>query len=257
MIKLVYVIRRRQGLSAEDFATYWRDTHGPLVEKQASAIAARRYVQSHPIDHPANEAMRAVRGMLPPADGVTEVWWDSLEAMQAAYATPEGAEAGQILRADEERFIDFSGSSVFLTEEHEIFDRTGGKGPGPEAVKVTYLLARRPEMSVAQCHATWLKDHGPLVKSHAERLLMARYVQSHAIAPDVNEGFRQAGGYIQPFEGITEVWVRSLADLEASGQTAEQQAAAMELVEDERRFVDMGRSHCFLTREHLVFDHVK
>ncbi len=252
MIKLVYVITRRSDLSPEAFADFWLHRHGPLVAEHAATLRLRKYVQSHLFDHPANEGMRAARGMLPPVDGITEVWWDSIEDFQGAYATEAGAKAGAALAEDEAKFIDFTRSTVFLTQEHPIFDRTGGRGPGPEALKVTYLLKRRNDLSRAECHATWLRDHGPLVKSFAEVLRMARYVQSHTIDPELNGAAR---GFQPPLDGITEVWVGGLADLGGGGQTEEAPRAAAALVEDERRFVQMDASRCFLTREHLIFDH--
>jgi len=255
MIKLVYVIVRREEMSPEAFRDYWLRRHGPLVAAQARALRLRRYVQSHPFDDPASEAMRAARGMAPPVDGVTEVWWESLDDFSAAYATPEGAEAGRILAEDEAKFIDFARSCVFLTEEHLIFDRTDGRGPGPDAVKATYLLARREGLTQAECHRTWLQDHGPLVASFAEVLRMAKYVQSHAIAPEINAGFQSARNFQPPLDGITEVWVNSMDDLAAGGATEAGRAASAALVEDERRFVQMDRSRLFLTREHLIFDH--
>ncbi len=255
MIKLVYVITRRADLSVEAFRDYWLHRHGPLVAAQAEALQLRKYVQSHLIDHEANEAMRGVRGMLPAVDGITEVWWESLDALQAAYATPEGAASGAILAEDEAKFIDFSNSQVFLTEEHTVFDHTGGKGPGPDAVKVTYLLAARHDLTQAQCHQTWRNDHGPLVASFAKPCLMQKYVQSHTIAQEANAASQALRGYAPPLDGITEVWIDSLADLARSGETEAGRAGAMALVEDERRFVEMGRSRCFLTKEHLIFDH--
>jgi hypothetical protein len=255
MIKLVYVIARRAEMSAEAFHDDWLNRHGPLVSAQAEALGLRKYVQSHLIDHPANEGLRAVRGMLGPVDGITEVWWDSAEALKAAYATPEGANAGRILAKDEETFIDFSNSHVFLTQEHLIFDHTDGKGVGQEAVKVTYLLARRRDLTQAACHETWLNDHGPLVASFAQILDMAKYVQSHTIEPETNARFQAGKGYRPPLDGITEVWIPSLETLEQGGATQVERDASMALVVDERRFVEMGQSRCFLTREHLIFDH--
>ncbi len=254
MLKLVYVISRKPGLSADEFRAYWLDRHAPLVTEMAAAIGALRYVQSHVYDHPANEAMRAVRGMLPPVDGVTEVWWESRAAFEAAYGSPEGQAAAARLAEDEARFIDFSRSQVFMTEEHEIFDHRDRRPVGGGALKVTYLLAGREGMSPEDVQRTWLHDHGPLVASFAETLLMARYVQSHTVEDDLNEGFRAGRGYLPPLDGITEVWLASLSELEASGETEDQRAAAMALVEDERRFVGMGRSRCFLTREIPIFD---
>jgi hypothetical protein len=254
MIKLVYVIVRREEMSAEAFRDYWLTRHGPLVAAQAKALKLRKYVQSHPVDEAASEAMRAVRGMRGPADGVTEVWWDSLEDFQSVYGTAEGAESGRILAEDEAKFIDFEKSAVFLTEEHLIFDHTGGRGPGPDAVKATYLLTKRDDLTQAECHETWLKDHGPLVASFAGPLRMAKYVQSHAIAPEVNAGIQVGRGYEPPLDGITEVWVDSR---EATGTADEARAAGAALVEDERRFVQMDKSRLFMTREHVIFDHTR
>lgn len=257
MIKLVYVIVRRADLSPDAFRDYWLNRHGPLVAAQAQALRLRKYVQSHLVDHPMNEALRGVRGMLEPVDGITEVWWDSVADMEAAYATLDGAKSGAVLAEDEAQFIDFAKSCVFLTEEHEIFDRTGGRGPGPEAVKATYLLARRNGLSQAECHDTWLNDHGPLVASFAEPLHMAKYVQSHATAPEVNARFEAQGKFSPPLDGLTEVWANSLRELEAGSDTPAGRVASAALVTDERRFVQMDRSRCFLTREHLIFDHTR
>jgi uncharacterized protein (TIGR02118 family) len=255
MIKLVYVIVRRAEMTAEAFQDYWLNRHGPLVAAQAKALRLRKYVQSHPIDEAASEAMRAVRGMRGPADGITEVWWDSIEDFQAAYATPEGQEAGRILAEDEAKFIDFQKSAVFLTQEHLIFDHTGGRGPAPGAPKATYLLTRRDDLTQAQCHETWLRDHGPLVASFAGPLRMAKYVQSHAVAPEINAAIQSGRSYEPPLDGITEVWVDP--DAETTATAEEARDAAMALVEDERRFVQMDKSRLFMTREHVIFDHTR
>lgn len=255
MIKLVYVIKRRPDLSPEAFYDYWLNKHGPLVKSKSKDLRIVRYVQSHLIDHPANEAMRSLRGMLEPVDGITEVWWNSLEDMQAAYATAEGQAAGAVLAEDEAKFIDFSGSQVFMTNEHLIFDHTDGKGPGPEAVKVTYLLSRKAGMSQEACHRTWLVDHGPLVASFAGVSGMTKYVQSHTTAPEQNEAARASKNYLPPLDGITEVWLGSLDQLAPGAGTPESAKAALAMAEDERRFVEMGASRCFLTKEHLIFDH--
>ena len=123
MIKLVYVLQARDDVEPEEFHRYWLDEHGPLVASVAEAIQARKYVQSHTIDTPLNQALVDSRGTEPIRQGITEVWWDSLEDLQAAISSPEGIEAGTRLLEDEARFIDFSRSTIFLTEEHTIFER--------------------------------------------------------------------------------------------------------------------------------------
>jgi hypothetical protein len=47
MIKLVFSLRRRPEMTREEFLTYWREHHGPLVSRHAEALRIRRYVQTH------------------------------------------------------------------------------------------------------------------------------------------------------------------------------------------------------------------
>ncbi len=253
MIKLVYAIERRDDVPLAEFYDYWLNSHGPRVKGHAEAIKARRYVQSHTVDTPANEAMRSSRGMLPPLPGITEVWWDSLADFQAALAEPAGQAAMADLAADEAKFIDTAKSQIFLTRENFIFDFTGGAKLGPEVNKVTYLLSRSDGMSVEDCHATWLADHGPLVSSFARSNRMARYIQSHTTAPEINQMIGTSRGLAAPLDGITEVWIKP-GDAPSPDPDAARRSGPA-LIEDERRFVEMGRSRCFITREHEIFDY--
>lgn len=255
MMKLVYVLERRGDVPEKEFYDYWLRSHGPRVKSHAKAIGAKRYVQSHTMDTPLNEAQRAPRGMLPPVAGITEVWWDRLEDFQTAAASGEGQAALADLAADEEKFIDIKKSQVFLTKENFIFDFTGGAKFSSDAIKCTYLLSRRSGMTPAQCHGTWLADHGPLVASFARDLNMARYIQSHTIAPEVNAGFVSQRGFAAPLDGITEVWLASERDLGNPRDAAAARKGGEALIEDERRFVEMGRSRCFFTKEHEIFDY--
>lgn len=123
MVKLVYCLRRHADISPEEFYDYWLNTHGPKVQNAAAAMRARKYVQSHTCAPEVNQIFLASRGLAPAFDGITEVWWDSIEDLKEAMASPEGAEAMAKLMEDETRFIEFSQSCVFMTTEHSIFDR--------------------------------------------------------------------------------------------------------------------------------------
>jgi len=125
MLKLVYCIRRRQDVSAEEFHRYWLEEHAPLVRSVARAIGAVRYVQSHAVEPELNEVLRASRGAEEPYDGITEVWWDSRTDLEAALQTTDGLDAQRRLMEDEATFIDFARSRVFMTEEHVIFEPAG------------------------------------------------------------------------------------------------------------------------------------
>jgi uncharacterized protein (TIGR02118 family) len=121
MIKFVYCVRRRPELSVEEFRKYWLEKHGPLVRSYAKALRATRYLQSHTIDTPLNLIAQQTRGTMEPYDGITEVWWNSVEDLMASIQSPDGQKANQMLSEDEGRFCDLPRCSVFFTEEHTIF----------------------------------------------------------------------------------------------------------------------------------------
>lgn len=121
MIKLVYCVRKRADVSDAEFHRYWLEEHGPRARGHAKAIHADRYVQSHTLDTELNESLRDSRGARPAYDGITEMWWSDLESFQKALAGEDGIAAAKDLLADERHFIDLEASSLFLTEEHEIF----------------------------------------------------------------------------------------------------------------------------------------
>ena len=122
MVKLVFCLRRLPHLSLADFLRYWLETHGPLVRARADTLRIRRYVQVHRLDSPVNEALRRSRDAGEPFDGVAELWWDSIEDLVGATATPEGQQAARELLEDERKFIDLSRSALWVGEEHAVVD---------------------------------------------------------------------------------------------------------------------------------------
>ncbi len=126
MIKLVYCLRRLPNLTREEFQRYWRETHGPLVQKHAGALAIRRYVQVHTLDHPANSTLQETRGGPESYDGVAELWWDDAESLMRGFSTPEGQAAGRELLEDEHRFIDVGRSPLWIATERPFVEDFDG-----------------------------------------------------------------------------------------------------------------------------------
>lgn len=125
MIKLVFSLRRRPGMTREDFQTYWRDQHAPLVSRHAEALRIRRYVQTHARSSEVAAAQSAARGSEPDVyDGQAELWWDSLDDVIAAVSTPAGQQAALELLEDERRFIDLGASPLWIGEEHVVINST-------------------------------------------------------------------------------------------------------------------------------------
>ena len=122
MIKLVFCVRKRPEISQEEFSRYWLNQHGPLVKSKAEELNMKKYVQSHTTNMALGNSVASERGMkLAGFDGITEVWWENIEALQRALGTEVGQAASLMLAEDEARFIDMEASTIFFTEEHDIF----------------------------------------------------------------------------------------------------------------------------------------
>jgi hypothetical protein len=70
MIKLVFVIRRREGLPPEEFHRYWLEEHGPLARSLLESLGARRYVQTHTLGADPNAGLATSRGTAEAYDGL-------------------------------------------------------------------------------------------------------------------------------------------------------------------------------------------
>jgi uncharacterized protein (TIGR02118 family) len=127
MIKLVFTIRRRDGMTRVDFQRYWRDQHAALIKRHAGTLRIRRYVQVLLQETDLDEAVAAPRGSEPRYyDGVAELWWDSLQDLTAAFSTDAGQAAAAELLEDEQRFIDLPKSPLLLGDENVVFNNVPG-----------------------------------------------------------------------------------------------------------------------------------
>jgi uncharacterized protein (TIGR02118 family) len=106
MIKVVYCIAKKPGLTDEEFFRYWKNVHGPIG---ARLPGLRKLVQSHAIK-------RSDDARPPDFDGMAELWFDDMEALLAARKSPEW----QASTDDERNFIDHKKVAYFVAEEHEI-----------------------------------------------------------------------------------------------------------------------------------------
>jgi uncharacterized protein (TIGR02118 family) len=115
MIKLVYCITKRAGLSDEEFFHYWENIHGPIG---ARIPGVRRLVQSHRMEVP-NDSRH------PDFDGMAELWFDDMESLRAARRSPEWEASSE----DEANFIDPGKVAYFISYERV-------QGPPEEATAI-------------------------------------------------------------------------------------------------------------------------
>jgi uncharacterized protein (TIGR02118 family) len=81
MVKAVFMVSRRPGLTIEEFQEHWLGERGRLV---AQVPGLRRYVQNHAVLATYGLASRPMTH-----DGFSELWFDDLEQLQEASTTPE------------------------------------------------------------------------------------------------------------------------------------------------------------------------
>lgn len=79
MIKRFVVLRRKPGMSIEEFRHYWKNIHGSLIAKIPGLI---KYIQYHVRSEQLDNTEE-------PIDGIAELWFESEESQREAYKTPE------------------------------------------------------------------------------------------------------------------------------------------------------------------------
>jgi uncharacterized protein (TIGR02118 family) len=79
ILRALWVVRRKPGMSVEAFHEHWRHTHGPMVPRTPSLV---RYVQYH-----ADPELQVAGA--PEFDGVAELCWNNLEEFRESFASDQ------------------------------------------------------------------------------------------------------------------------------------------------------------------------
>ena len=106
MIKVVYCITKKPGMSEEQFFDYWHNVHAPIG---ARIPGVRRFVQSRRVVVPGDRHE-------PAFDGLVELWFDDVSALLQARQSPEWKASTD----DEANFIDHTKVAYFVTEERTV-----------------------------------------------------------------------------------------------------------------------------------------
>ena len=114
MVKFSILLRRRAGMTHEEFVTYHREQHAPVfLSVPAVREHVRRYVQQHTID-------AGIPGMPPVTfDGVTELWFDDVEALGKVFCDPTYL---GLVRPDEAEFLDLERCEFIVSQENPVHE---------------------------------------------------------------------------------------------------------------------------------------
>ena len=113
-------MHRKPSLTVEEFQKHWSSVHVSLVEKNQKTLRIVRYVQLYTDYGPMTDRLRRFRGTPAPFDGMAEIWYESLEALESLGDAPEAKRASRELRDDEVRFIDTARSPIWMGDEREV-----------------------------------------------------------------------------------------------------------------------------------------
>src|SRR3989442_4194123 len=182
MVKVVTFLKRKAGMSVEDFQSYWRTRHPEVVVRLPGV---RRYVQSHTL-------ASAYRKGEPVYDGIAEVWAEDTDALRAMARSPENAK----VQADEAQFIDRATMGFLVTEEQVVVEGA----VTPEAVKAVEFLSRKAGASVDEFQRHWRDRHAEILAgiSRLRRLVLS------ATRPAAHQARRAPAHH-----GATSMWVAS------------------------------------------------
>jgi hypothetical protein len=175
MLKLVVLVRRGENVSHDELVARWQDAHMPAVIKHVRP------------DHYTATFFDAADDA--PYDGMAALWFEDEERARRWYTTPD------LATALDDGFFELTDQRpvVLVCSEHVIVD-----GPQPaDAVKVTGLLRKKPDVDADTFYKSWLEDHAPNVSGTLKSTPGGlRYVVSHATL----------GGSKPEYAGLAEVY---------------------------------------------------
>jgi uncharacterized protein (TIGR02118 family) len=169
------LLKNRADIDNHEFRQRWRDGHGPLAAKLPG------------------------RGGLD-FDGFSELWFDDMPSMQAAFAAEKQIKE---LGEDEARFI---GELKLITAvQHVVIP----KPPGVRLIKRMSTLKRRADVSAEKFQEEWFDVHSVLVK----RLPQVKAYTQNLIF-DRSHGRGKPAKYEElPIDGVVELWFEDVDSL--------------------------------------------
>ena len=118
MIKFVQCVRRKPGLSKQEFADHFAE-YGKQVKAIADASNGQRCVLSRALAVEQNLEIIQERGTKAPYDGMVEVWWERGSDIVAFLDSGSGDEVVDELRKSQEAFMDLPNCTFFFASEDE------------------------------------------------------------------------------------------------------------------------------------------
>ncbi len=193
------LISRRPGLDEAAFRDHWVRIHGDLASRLPGVGT---YRQNHIVERFHEDASVPVQ----PIDGLSQLAFDSIAAMERSDASPECAK----VKAD---IPLFQGAITILVLESEVLLAGAGGQAGGNGAKLLWLSTRRPGVRPDGLRQRWLErarqtpTGPPGVRRHVQNFVVDRSHPVHAGVPAGDAG---------AIETVTEMWFDSAEALRAA-----------------------------------------
>ncbi|HYF16980.1 MAG TPA: EthD domain-containing protein [Ramlibacter sp.] len=112
MVKVIGLLRRKPGMTREQFVDHWVNVHAPM---SSDIPVLRRYVLNLVVAEPTRSDVPSM-GIEGGVDGIAEIWFDS----QEAYFAFRNSDAARRWLADGATFI--GASQSFLLREQVVIE---------------------------------------------------------------------------------------------------------------------------------------
>ena len=117
MIRFIHCMKRREGVSTEEFRRFWNSPEfNGLIDELLSHAFTSSVKKSLTLDIEINKALQVERGAKQPFDGVLEIVWQSGADLAGLFDNAEVDRLTRQLEDIQSRYIDFNESSRFFTE---------------------------------------------------------------------------------------------------------------------------------------------
>ncbi|KAG6549698.1 hypothetical protein Mapa_008678 [Marchantia paleacea] len=123
VLKLTLLVKRKEGISFEDFDNHWTNNHGPLL---ASIPIFKEKLIKYTQVHMSQKHMNIMNGlpMMKGYDGIMEAYAEKMEDFEALF---ECEEYKSIIMPDEDLFVDRSQCQMFIGYEEMHWDNEEDK----------------------------------------------------------------------------------------------------------------------------------
>jgi hypothetical protein len=254
MLKFVIESWKRDDLTHEQYIHHLSVQHAEMVRERGHLLGFRKYVQNLRMPSPELEAIGFANGWAEAPSSSVCLWFKDQGELTASFESEEGRKVSADFKEDEERFINPSKVSGFLSLEYCPFDRTVGQANNERQVKTVMQFWRNPAIEPDVFQKTFYEEHGAVVERFAAVLGLTRYTQSHRVPSPEIDGFAGNRGWKPAPDGLIEMYWESKEDFVSKVTSARGKAAFLSLADVERLYTDPARTSAFLSAENIAFD---